>query len=113
LLIKNIAERTYEPKARIEKVVGNAEIVCLEKEGKLMLQIINANGSHADPTCMSEETIPPLVDIELSVAAYNADVSVTLQPMGKMLEYDYKNGRIYFKVDRIDIHAVAEINECK
>ena len=109
-LIKNIAERTYEPLARIESVVGNAEIVCLEKDGKLMLQIINANGSHADPTCMSEEVIPPLVDIELSVAVDKADVSVALQPMGKRLEYNYNNGRIYFKVDRVDIHAVAEIN---
>ena len=59
---------------------------------------------------MSEDTIPPLIDIELSVAVDKAEVSVTLQPMGKVLDHTYKNGRIYFKIDRVDIHSVAEIS---
>ena len=110
LLIKKIAELTYEPVAKLESVRGCAEIVCLEKNGRLMLQIINANGSHTDPTSMSEDDIPPLVDIELSVRA-DKNTIVTLQPDGKKLDVKYKDGRAYFKVDRIDIHAIAEISK--
>ena len=87
---------------------GSAEIVCLEKDGKLMLQIINANGAHADPSSMSEDDIPPLVDIEISVKT-DKNAVVTLQPEGKILEAEYKCGRVYFKIDRVDIHAVAQI----
>ena len=110
MLIKKIAELTYEPVAKLESVRGCAEIVCLEKNGRLMLQIINANGSHTDPTSMSEDDIPPLVDIELSVRA-DKNTIVTLQPDGKKLDVKYKDGRAYFKVDRIDIHAIAEISK--
>jgi hypothetical protein len=110
-LIKKIAELSYEPVARIESSRGNSEIVCLEKNGKLMLQIINANGSHADPTSMSEDDIPPLVDTVLSVATANKNASVTLQPEGRKLNTKQKDGRIYFSIDRTDIHNVAEISE--
>ncbi len=107
-LIRKIADIAYEPLSRIENVRGSAEIVCLEKDGKLMLQIINANGAHADPSSMSEDDIPPLVDIEISVKT-DKNAVVTLQPEGKILEAEYKCGRVYFKIDRVDIHAVAQI----
>ena len=111
LLIKNIAERAYEPKARIERALGNAEIVCLEKDGKLMLQIINANGSHADPTSMSEDVIPPLVDLEMSVMTENKNAKATLLPANRPLDCRYESGRIYFTVDRVDIHSIVKIDE--
>ena len=111
LLIKNIAERAYEPKARIERALGNAEIVCLEKYGKLMLQIINANGSHADPTAMSEDVIPPLVDLEMSVMTENKNAKATLLPANRPLDCRYESGRIYFTVDRVDIHSIVKIDE--
>jgi hypothetical protein len=110
-LIKRIADAAYEPKARIELACGTCEIVCLEKNGRLMLQIINANGSHTDASCMSEDTIPPLVDLTLSVKTENKDARVILRPEGRELECRYENGRIYFDVDRVDIHSVAEVIE--
>jgi hypothetical protein len=110
-LIKRIADAAYEPKARIELACGTCEIVCLEKNGRLMLQIINANGSHTDASCMSEDTIPPLVDLTLSVKTENKDARVILHPEGRELECRYENGRMYFTVDRVDIHSVAEVIE--
>ena len=110
-LIKRIAECAYEPKARVEFSCGSCEIVCLEKNGQLMLQIINSNGSHADPTCMSEDIIPPLVDLELSVKTDNKNARVILYPEGREIACRYEKGRIYFKVERVDIHSVAHVIE--
>jgi len=60
---------------------------------------------------MSDETLPPLVDLTLSVKTDNKDARVILRPEGRELECRYKNGRIYFDVDRVDIHSVAEVIE--
>ncbi len=107
-LIKTISGKLYTPLARIEKVCGMLEIVCLEKDGRMMLQLINANGNHSDITCDTEDFIPPVIDIKLSVAMDNMPSKVLLQPEGKELKFDYTEGRVYFDVDRVNIHNIIE-----
>lgn len=111
VLVKRLAEKLYTPKARIETVCGMLEIVCLEKDGRLMLQLVNANGNHANPNCATEDMIPPALDIEISVFCEKKPVRMILQPEGKELAFEYRNGRAYTKVDRIDIHGVLEVVE--
>jgi len=111
VLIRKLADKLYTPQARIESVCGMLEIVCLEKDGKLMLQLVNANGNHANPNCATEDIIPPLLDIEISIACEKEPVQMTLQPAGKALAFEYRNGRAYVKVDRVDMHSVIEVTE--
>ena len=108
-LIRDITDRMYTPKAKIESVVGTAELVALQKDEKFLLQLVNVNGNHSNPNYITEDHIPPLVDIKLSVEVSNATPEVTLRPCGKKLSYEYRNGRIYFTVDRVDIHTIVEI----
>lgn len=107
-LIKEIMRRLYTPIARIENSCGMLEIVCLEKDGRMMLQLVNANGNHANINCDTEDHIPPVIDIKLSVLADKAPSKVLLQPTGKELQFEYKDGRIYIDIDRVDIHNIIE-----
>lgn len=108
-LIKKIAACLYEPLAHVEAATGTLEIICLEKEGRLMLQLINANGAHADAATMTEDTIPPVLDISLSIALPHAPKSLVLQPEGRALPFTYENGRAQVTVERIDIHGIIEV----
>lgn len=110
-LMKALTAPLYDPMVRIESEVGRVEIVCLEKDGKKMIQLINAAGSHDNPMCATDDLIPPALDIELSIALSNAPKKIILQPEGKFLAFNYKNGRAYLRVDRIDIHSILEIVE--
>ena len=109
-LIKAIADKLYVPKARIESVCGMLEIVCLQKDGKLMLQLVNVNGNHANDRCATEDMIPPVLDIKMSVAC-SSDAKLVLQPEDKELPYEYIDGRAYFEIRRLDIHSVVEVIE--
>ena len=109
-LIKAISDKLYVPKARIESVCGMLEIVCLQKNGKLMLQLVNVNGNHSNDRCATEDMIPPVLDIRMSVAC-SSDARLMLQPEGRELSYEYIDGRAYFKIDRLDIHNVVEVIE--
>ena len=108
-LLRAVTEKLYTPLARIEAAIGALEIVCLEKDGRLMLQLVNANGNHASMSCATEDMIPPIVDVELSIALPEAPTALRLQPEGANLPFTYQDGRAYFAVDRVDVHNVVEV----
>ena len=111
VLIRTIAEKFYTPKARIESSMGLLEIVCLEKNGHLMLQMVNGNGNHRNSNTSTEDQIPPVLDIEISIALDKAPQQMLLQPGGHELAFEYTDGRAYVKVDRLDMHGVIEVIE--
>ena len=108
-LIKTVADKLYAPLARIESAAGRAEILCTEKNGREFIQIVNANGNHCNPNVLTDDTLPPLIDLKLSIALDKAPKSLILQPEGRELSFEYKDGRAFVDIDRINIHAVLEI----
>ncbi len=108
-LIKNVSDELYDPLAKIESVCGILELVCLEKNDRLMLQLINANGNHSNPNSITEAVIPPVLDVRLSVKTDTMPQKLVLQPENKPLDFEYKDGRVYFDIDRINIHSIVEL----
>ena len=108
-LIKNMAQDMYTSLAKIESVVGTLELVCLKKDGRLMLQLVNANGGHKNLRCITEDYLPPIVDAKLSIKADKKPAKLVLQPEGKAIDFVYENGRVYFTVDRINVHNIVEV----
>ena len=108
-LIKTLTSPLYDPMVRIESQTGRIEIVCLEKDGKKMIQLLNAAGNHDNPMCATDDLIPPALDIKLSIALDKEPKKIILQPEGTSLPFEYRNERIYLKVDRVNIHSILEI----
>jgi len=110
-LIKTVTKDLYEPLVRIESALGRLEIVCLEKDGRRMIQLLNAAGSHDNHMSASDDLVPPALDIELSISLGGRSAEFILQPEGQKLEHTVKDSRAYMHVDRVDIHSVIEIIE--
>lgn len=108
-LMKTVADSLYIPMLKVENALGFLEVVCLEKEGKLMLQLLNANGHHSDPNAVTEDFISPIVDIKLSIELDANPEKLILQPEGRELAFEYKDGRAYVELNRLDIHSVIEV----
>ncbi len=109
VLMKQLTESLYSPSVRVESACGRLEIVLLNKDGTKMLQLVNANGSHSDPFCATDDQIPPVLDIRLSVALGDVPQKLILQPQGKELNFTFANGRALVEVDRVDIHNIIQI----
>ncbi|MBQ8232860.1 MAG: hypothetical protein IJZ34_13175 [Lachnospiraceae bacterium] len=107
-LMRVIVDKLYTPKAKLESATGLLELVCLEKNGRLMLQMINANGSHDNINSWTNDHIPPVLDIKLSVACDTKPKKILLQPGNKEIDFEYQDKRAYLEIDRIDIHNVLE-----
>ena len=108
-LMKQITSSLYEPKVRIESALGRLEIIALDVSGRFTVQLVNAGGNHGDERCATDDYIPPVLDIELSIALSEAPKALRLQPEGKALSFEYRDGRAYVKIDRVEIHSILEI----
>ncbi len=108
-LMSRICNELYIPMVKVESVCGRVEVVALRKDGKIMIQLINAGGSHADPTSATDDCIPPVLDIEISIALDKKPNALILQPEGRHLDFEYRNGRAYISIPRVNIHSILEV----
>ena len=110
-LLNKAADALYTPLVRVEHACGLLEIVPLEKDRRLMVQLVNGNGNHAAPNNITDDQLPPVVDITLSIATDTKPKRLVLQPEGRELEFSYCDGRAYVEIDRVNIHNVVEVVE--
>ena len=109
-LMKEIANSLYEPIIKVEKALGRLEVVALEKDGKLMLQLVNAGGTHANAGVASDDYIPPVLDITLTLSLSKAPQKLILQPEGRELQFTTTtDGKITVSIGRVDIHSIIEV----
>lgn len=110
-LAKRLCAGLYTPLARVESACGLTELVCLEKDGRLMVQLVNANGNHSNPSVMTEDFIPAVTDLTVSIAMETAPKAIILQPEGKELAVSYRDGRAFVEIPKLSIHSVLEVVE--
>jgi len=107
-LISRMTDALYDPLARVEGADGAVELVCLEKAGRLLLQLVNAGGQHTDEHYVCGGRVPPAENVRISVRCDAPPTEIVLQPEGQNLDFQYRDGRVWFTVERLDIHSVAE-----
>jgi len=108
LLSGMISELNPELKVKVEGS-HKLNVVTTEKEDKLLIQLVNTSGDHANEKVKGIDEIPELQNLKLSVLAYEKPESVWLQPEGIPLEFDFENGNVEFTIPEIKIHNVVEI----
>ena len=79
------------------------------KDGKLLVQLVNANGRHRAMTVLTEDSLPPVLDVELAVRQERKPAAFRLQPAGLDLDFNWVDGVAVVRVPQIDVHAVVEV----
>ncbi|MBR0144675.1 MAG: alpha-L-fucosidase [Clostridia bacterium] len=110
-MIRDVLDRLYQPRVRLEKATGLLEIVDLRKDGKLMIQLVNANGNHRAAVIATEDQIPPCLDAEIAIRLPQKPASLRLEPLGKELSFTYEDGEARVRIPRIDLHEVIVVDE--
>lgn len=107
--IKNLVSLAdFEP---IVKIDGSSYVdVTVNKKGdKLLVNLINMLGLHNARGVRTFDEIPPLYDLNVSIKYDKAPKEVLIEPMHIKPDYDYKDGVINVKVDKLDIHSIITI----
>ncbi|MBO5110799.1 MAG: hypothetical protein J6D21_08795 [Clostridia bacterium] len=110
-LLRQVTDRLYTPLARVESACGRLELMALKKDGRLMLQLVNAGGTHADSASATDDCIPPVLDIKLSLTLSKPPKKLILQPEGRELPFTCEEDKIIVTVDRLNIHSTLVVEE--
>ena len=95
----------YEPEVRLVSATGIVEIVDFEKDGRQIVQLVNCNGNHYDESSLTEESIPPVLDVVLKIRMDKRPKAIYQQPDGKRLKFKWNDGYAEVMIPRVDIHS--------
>ncbi|RRB04972.1 hypothetical protein EHT25_11270 [Larkinella rosea] len=80
-----------------------------QKDKKLLVNVINMTGSHANKAVHTSDDIVPIGPLTVSVRRLQKPKQVTLQPGNQPVSFHYKNDEVSFIIPKLDIHLVAVI----
>jgi hypothetical protein len=95
--------------APLVEVTGSADVdVSLaRKDGRLLVNLVNTAGPHADRQNPIHDAIPPVGPITVTLRRDARPAKVTLEPGGRAVESEYRDGRLRVTVPRLEIHAAV------
>jgi len=76
---------------------------------KLVINLVNTAGPHDNEKILVYDEIPPVENLLISVKYPVKPKQVMLQPSNKQLDYKYENGKIFCKVEKLDIYEMIVI----
>ena len=86
------------------------EMVLRQKEGKLLVNLINRGAGEAfSANRNTVENLPPIENLLVRVPRTSAPKSVAIAPSDAKMTWAYKNGLVTIKVPQLDIHRVVII----
>lgn len=107
--IKSLVLQTARPRLTL-RAPACIDASLMEKDGRLMINLLNTAGEHGDIRVRTFDMIPPVVDFEVLLELTEKPLSVTLQPGNKQPDYRYDGGLLSVQIQRLDIHSVIVID---
>lgn len=98
----------YKPNVRLL----NSQFVDMtvaEKDGKLLVNLINMCGGHNINGVRSFDEIPPIYHLQLEIDFERKPSAICVYPEKLLPQYSYDGKTIRMTVDRLDIHSVIVI----
>lgn len=84
-------------------------VVPTRKDKKLLIQLINTSGNHANDNVKGFDEIIPLYNLKISVSTKIKPSYVLLQPGAMVLKFNYFKGRTEIIIPKLPIHQIVEI----
>lgn len=107
---KNQMDRFFPQ--RLVTVTGSmyVDLTVMHKQDQLMINLVNSAGPHSDPNVRSYSEVPAIGPLQVSIALERAPQCVTLEPEGQALDFEYRDGRVWLTLDRLDLHAILVVD---
>ena len=106
----NALVRELFPKPIVE-VKGShyVDVTLNRKNNKLAVNLINTGGPHANDNTFTFNEIPEVGPLNITIKTEREPQKITLEPEGKELAYQYKNGQISLTLPSLKIHNIIAV----
>lgn len=104
----NALVRRLFPNPLVE-VSGSSDVdVCVaRKDGRMLVDLVNSGGPHRTQSII--ESIPPVGPLTVSIRLATQPGKVTIEPSGKALDFDFRDGKLVLTVPQVAIHEIIVI----
>ncbi len=104
----NNAVRTMFPNPLVE-VSGSPwiDVSTSQLKGKRLVHLVNSSGNHNEAGII--QSIEPVGPLKLTICCDSKPTKITLQPEGKICDFDYADGKAQVKIEKIDIYDILVI----
>ncbi|TAN38717.1 MAG: hypothetical protein EPN23_01605 [Verrucomicrobia bacterium] len=86
--------------------------VCVRRlAGRLMINLANTAGPHADKTVHGFDAIPAIGPLTVTLRLPRAPKSVVLQPEGRPPDVKWSAGQAAVTVPRLDLYSIVAVTE--
>ena len=86
-----------------------ADVTLMEKDGRIMVNLINCAGPHSDLNVRGFNEIPAIGPLQVTLKLDAPPKSATLQPEGAPLPFEYADGAVTVTVPRLEIYSILVI----
>lgn len=89
--------------------MSSAVISLQRKDGRLLANLLNTSGQHADANVMTIGEIDPLGPLDITLRLPEKPQRVRLEPGGEAIDWREESGEIRLIIPRLDIHRVLAV----
>jgi hypothetical protein len=75
--------------------------------GKLLVHLVNTAGPHRTQSIL--DSIPPVGPLTVTIRQPAKPANVTLEPSGRSLDFEYRDGRVRLTVPQVAIHEIVVV----
>lgn len=84
----------------------NVEVTVMEKDNRLLINLINTAGPHSDKKRYVFDEIPAIGPLQITIRQKNRPQSLYLQPENKALSFEYTEGLVKLSIESLTIHRI-------
>jgi hypothetical protein len=85
------------------------DVTLMRKQGKLMVNLVNTAGPHDNNKVYVFDQIPPVGPLTITVRHDHRPQSVTLEPSGRKVDYEYRDNSIRLVLPRLKLHDIIVV----
>jgi hypothetical protein len=106
--LSRVVRRLFTPMVEVDgpPVV---EVVLRRKQGKLLVHLLNACAMQVAGDYAVTDFIPPVGPMEVRLRLKQKPVHVTLEPEGRALQGDWREGTWAGRLERLEIHHILAV----
>lgn len=95
------------------QVAGSSQVdVCVRRlKGKLMINLVNTSGNHANAENKIVETVPPIGPLEIAIRTAKQPKALIVQPGGEKLNAKWQDGIVRATLPRLELYSIVQVEE--
>jgi hypothetical protein len=101
-------QQLYEPVATVSGSRA-VHLVTAEKDGKVLINLLNVSGPHDARNTMAYDEVPPLRDLRVTIRLARAPQQIRLWPGNQHVPFRFSNGQTTITLPRLDLHSVLVV----